>query len=86
MKIIEITGRNVDDAIKTSLEELNVTRDKVDVEVLDEGKKGVFNFIGSKPARIKVTFKKDYVGESEVFLREVLDSINVNAEFDVIDS
>ncbi|WP_298844275.1 RNA-binding cell elongation regulator Jag/EloR [Clostridium sp.] len=80
MKIIEMMGKNVDDAISKALEELKVTRDKVKVETLDEGSKGFLNIIGVKPAKIRVTVKRDSLKEAETFLMEVLQSMNMKAD------
>ncbi|MCB2308974.1 protein jag [Clostridium estertheticum] len=80
MKIIEMMGKNVEDAISKSLDELKVTRDKVEVETLDEGSKGFLNIIGVKPAKIRVTVKRDSLKEAETFLMEVLESMNMKAE------
>ncbi|MBX4262045.1 protein jag [Clostridium estertheticum] len=80
MKIIEMMGKNVDDAISKSLDELKVTRDKVEVETLDEGSKGFLNIIGVKPAKIRVTVKRDSLKEAETFLMEVLQSMSMKAE------
>lgn len=83
MKIIEISGKTVSEALKKALKELNVTEDKVEVEVLEEGTKGLFNFIGVKPAKIKVRLKKDYVHDAKSFLTEVLNAMGVTAEIDI---
>jgi len=80
MKVIEMTGKTLDDAIESALKELNVSKDKVDIEVIDEGSRGLFNLIGVKPARIRVTVKKDFALESKFFLRQVLDSMKIKAE------
>jgi spoIIIJ-associated protein len=80
MKIIEMTGRTVEEAVKNALSELNVTEDKVEVEVLEEGSKGLFKLIGAKPARIRVKVKRDYIYEAKTFLRDVLNAMNVKAE------
>jgi spoIIIJ-associated protein len=80
MKIIEMTGRTVEEAIKNALQELKVTEDKIEVEVIEEGSKGLFKFIGAKPARIRVKVKRDYIYEAKTFLRDVLDSMGVKAE------
>ncbi|MBU3187526.1 RNA-binding cell elongation regulator Jag/EloR [Clostridium estertheticum] len=85
MKIIEMMGKNVEDAISKSLDELNVTRDKVEVETLDEGSKGFLNIIGVKPAKIRVTVKRDSLKEAETFLMEVLQSMNMKAEVNLKD-
>lgn len=83
MKTIEMTGKTVDEALKNALNELNLTEDKVEYEVLDEGSKGLFNLIGSKPARIKVTVKKDPALEGKIFLTNVLNSMGVTADIEV---
>lgn len=80
MKMIEMTGRTVEDAVKCAIEELKVTNDKVDVEVIDEGNKGIFNFIGARPARVRVKVKRDYVYEAKEFLRDILNCMNIKAE------
>ncbi|MBW9173246.1 RNA-binding cell elongation regulator Jag/EloR [Clostridium estertheticum] len=80
MKIIEMMGKNVEDAISKSLDELKVTRDKVEIETLDEGSKGFLNIIGVKPAKIRVTVKRDSLKEAETFLMEVLQSMSMKAE------
>lgn len=56
LKSIEATGINRDDAIENALKELNLDRDSVSVEVLDNGKKGFLGF-GSTKARVKVTYE-----------------------------
>ncbi|AYD41378.1 protein jag [Clostridium fermenticellae] len=79
MKVIEMTGRTVDDALKNALNELKTTEDKVEVEVLDHGKKGFFN-IGTRPAKIKVKVKRDYIYEAKTFLRDMLNCMGIKAE------
>ncbi|WP_032123305.1 RNA-binding cell elongation regulator Jag/EloR [Clostridium amazonitimonense] len=83
MEIIEITGKTVDEAIKNALRELNVTEDRIEVEVIEEGSKGLFKLIGAKPAKIRVKVKRDYVYEAKTFLREILDAMGVKAEIKI---
>ncbi|MCB2294580.1 protein jag [Clostridium algoriphilum] len=85
MKIIEMMGKTVDDAISKSLMELKVTIDKVKVETIDEGSKGFLNIIGVKPAKIRVTVKRDSLNEAKIFLKEVLNSMNMKAEVNLKD-
>ncbi len=85
MKIIETMGKNVEDAISNALVELNVTRDKINVETLDEGSKGFLNIIGVKPAKIRVTVKRDSLYEAKKFLTEVLQSMSMKAEVEIKD-
>ena len=58
VKMIEKTGKSVDEALQAALDELGVGKDDVDVEVLDTPSKGIFGIFGNKPARIKVTVKE----------------------------
>ena len=50
MNMIETQGRTVDEAINNALKELQVGRDQVSIEILDEGSRGFLGF-GAKPAK-----------------------------------
>lgn len=80
MKSIEMTGKNIEDALNKALSELKVDKSKVDMIVIDEGSKGLFNIIGSKPAKVKVMVKRDYIDEARKFLIKVLDSMHIQGE------
>ncbi|WP_210471445.1 RNA-binding cell elongation regulator Jag/EloR [Sporosarcina sp. 6E9] len=54
MTMMTQRGATVEEAIKAALQTLDVSRDKVKVEVLDQGRKGFFG-IGSKEAEVKIT-------------------------------
>lgn len=55
---IEIRARTKDEAIRQALEQLGASRDEVEVEVLEEGRSGVFG-VGSQDARVRVTLLDD---------------------------
>ena len=55
---LEYIAANAEDAIKKGLNELNVTRSEVDIEILDNGSKGIFG-IGARQARVRLTIKAD---------------------------
>lgn len=55
MKVIEMTGKNVDEAVQAALRELDVVREQVDVEILETSGKKYFGFFGDKPAKVRVT-------------------------------
>jgi len=86
IKTIEVTGKNIDEAVKNALTQLNVTRDKVDIETLDEGSKGLFGLLGSKLAKVKVTVRNDYEYTSKTFLKDVLNAMGIKTEIHVQDS
>ena len=55
MVSIEVEGKTPEEAIGKALEMLDAPRERVKVEVLDEGSKGLFGMIGSKQAKIRAT-------------------------------
>ena len=57
MNMIEMQGRTVDEAINNALKELQVGRDQVSIEILDEGSRGFLGF-GAKPAKVRAAVKE----------------------------
>ncbi len=55
-RTIETTGPDVEAAIAAGLEELQVDRNSVDIEILDEGSRGVFG-LGTREACVRLTIK-----------------------------
>ena len=53
---VEVTGVDVDAAIAAGLVRLGVGRDAVEIEVLDEGSRGLFG-LGGREARVRLTAK-----------------------------
>ncbi len=58
MESIEAQGRTSQEAIKTALKKLGVSRNQVKVEILSEEDKGLFGMKGARQARVKVSLKK----------------------------
>ena len=75
MKVIEVEGRTSDDATRKALAELGI-RDasKVNVEVIDQGKSGIFGFGVSRPAKVRIYYNEsgEDVGDK---VREILESL-----------
>ncbi len=59
-KVIEVEGRTIDEAINNGLNQLALSIDEVELEVLDYGKDG-FMGIGRKPAKIRLTEREEAV-------------------------
>ena len=55
---IEIIAPTVEEAIEKGLNDLGLPRDSVDIEILDEGGKGLFG-LGNRQARIRLTVKAE---------------------------
>jgi len=62
MKILEIEGKTIDDAIEKACKEFNVPREKLNLEIISEGASGFLGLIGSRKARIKASIMSIDVG------------------------
>lgn len=51
---LDVSAKTIDEAIELGLAQLGLTREQVDVEIIKEGKRGVFG-IGSEDAQIRLT-------------------------------
>jgi len=78
MKSIEIAAKTVESAVETALKELQVKREDVEVEVLEEPSKGLFGLIGSKMAKVRVTVKKTAEDLALEFLTKVFKDMGLN--------
>ena len=47
MKQITATGQTVEEAVESALAQLKTTKDRTDISIIDEGKKGFFGIFGS---------------------------------------
>jgi spoIIIJ-associated protein len=83
MKSIEMTGKSVEDAIKSALDSLNLTEDKVNIDVLEEESKGFLKFFKNKEAKIRVTIKKNPVDDANIFLKDILVAMNILADIEI---
>ncbi len=54
MKPVEAIGKTVEEAVQSALSDLGLTRDETEVEILDEGSKGLFGLVGRRHARVIV--------------------------------
>lgn len=54
---LNVSAKSVDEAIELGLTELGVSRDQVDIEVISEGKRGLFG-LGSEDAMVRLSLKK----------------------------
>jgi len=71
VKQVTATGQTVKEAVESALAQLNTTKDRADVAIIDEGKKGIFGIFGSRPAVVKVTVIIDPIDEARKFLLQV---------------
>ncbi|WP_087973933.1 RNA-binding cell elongation regulator Jag/EloR [Oceanobacillus rekensis] len=80
MKEITASGQTVEEAVQSALEQLNTKKDQVEIDVIDEGKKGFFGIFGSKRAIVKVVLAKNPIKEAEKFIKDVTSNMNLTVE------
>ncbi|MBD7939580.1 protein jag [Cytobacillus sp. Sa5YUA1] len=84
MKEITATGQTVNEAVHSALAQLQTTEDRVEIEILEEGRKGILGIFGSRPAVIKATMKMDPIAEAEKFLLEVSEKMGAPVEIETV--
>lgn len=76
MEFIEISAKTVADAVTAACQQLSVTSDKIEYEVVEEGKAGIFG-LGAKPAVIKARAKATLEDNVKAFLNDVFAAMNI---------
>ncbi len=91
MKELEVSGKTVDEAIQTALEQLGVTEDQVEVTVLRKGRPGVLG-MGSEEAKIKVRLlpaaneKANVVKVAQETLEGLIKAMGITGKVSVVQS
>lgn len=81
---LEKKAKTVEEAIESALEELQETRENVEIEILEEGSKGLLGIIGAKQACVRVTIKEgSNIDNAKKFLIDILDTMEVDAKLSV---
>lgn len=78
MKEITASGQTVEEAVQSALEQLNTTKDQVEITIIDEGKKGILGLFGAKPAIVKVEMLPDPIEEAENYIKQVTANMNLD--------
>ncbi|MEW5945516.1 MAG: RNA-binding cell elongation regulator Jag/EloR [bacterium] len=79
-------GKTREEALEAALRRLNVSRDQVEVEVVEEGGARLFGLMGARGVKLKVKVKeRDEVEALREFLEKVIDLIGVKGKVAVED-
>ena len=58
METFEFEGKTTEEAIENACHQLNLTKDEMDIEIMEPGSAGIFGLVGGRKARVKVTAAK----------------------------
>jgi spoIIIJ-associated protein len=77
MKVLEVEGKTTDDAIKKGLAELGISdSSEVEVEVVDQGKSGIFGFGVSRSAKVRIYYNENTVDVGGLTSEVILNILN----------
>lgn len=85
MKKLLASGKSVEEAIQNGLAQLGVSKDRVNVTVLEQPSKGLFGLIGARDAKVELTLQPDGIEEAISFLREVSAAMELTVNVERLD-
>jgi spoIIIJ-associated protein len=59
MQSFEFEGKTAEDAIENACRELSLSRDDMEIEVIEPGSAGIFGLVGGRKAKVKVVIKEE---------------------------
>lgn len=83
MKTVEKMGRTVEEAVELALKELRARREDVEVEIIEEGSRGLFGLL-SRMAKVRVTLKKKPEEKAIEFLRGLFNILKIAPELNLV--
>ena len=70
-------------SIRLACEELDIDRSKAEIEIINEGNKGILGFIGNKNAVVKVSRKATIDDVIIAFLKPIFDKMEIEANVEI---
>lgn len=80
MKQVTGKGVTVEQAIEQALVQLQTTKEKVEVNIIDEGKKSFLGLFGGRPAVVEVTKQEDPIENAKEYLQNVIAEMGIKSE------
>lgn len=76
MIIVEKSGKTIDEAVNEALMELGTTKENVEIEVINEGKRGILG-LGSEDAKVRVKMELSPLQKAEKYVKSIMDSFGI---------
>jgi len=80
---VEKEGKTVESAIEEALLELNIDKEDAEIQILDEGSKGLFGLIGGRNALVRVRKKTDYNKIVREFLEPIFNALEIDDNLEI---
>jgi len=85
MDLIKQEAKTVEEAIRLALEKLDINNDEADIDVIDEGSRGLLGLIGTRNAIVEVKPRVNPVKIGMEFLEEMFENMPVEASIELIE-
>jgi len=82
MRTIVVSGKTIEDAIKSGLVQWNVPENRVKAKVLEQPSKGLFGLIGAREAKVELELIPDALEEAVAFMEEVFRTMDIQVKID----
>ncbi|MBM6616933.1 RNA-binding cell elongation regulator Jag/EloR [Bacillus suaedaesalsae] len=82
MKEVTAIGSTFEEAVSSALAQMNASREEVEIDVVEEGKKGLFGLFGARNYVIKVTLKKNAKKDTEQFLYDITKKMGLDVKIE----
>lgn len=79
MQAVEKTGKTLEEAVELALNDLGISREEAEIEVIEQPSKGLLGILGTKPARVKVAVKNSPARRIREFINSILNSMSLSA-------
>ncbi|HWO97477.1 MAG TPA: RNA-binding cell elongation regulator Jag/EloR [Bacillus sp. (in: firmicutes)] len=83
MNKVTAEGQNVEEAVKSGLNALGISREQAIVRIVDEGKRGFLGLWKSRPAVVEIEKVIDPVEEAAHFLKAVASEMGVHVHMEI---
>jgi len=83
VQVVEKTAKTVDDAVDQAISELGISREEIDIEIIDQPTKGFLGLLGAKPARVKVMVKDTPARRVRTIMSDILGAMDLNAKMNI---
>ena len=84
METIEVCGKTIEEAVQAGLDQLGISKDEAEIEVLEEPTTKGLIFKKVTQAKVKITKKQTDAQRAVAFLEGLFDLINVHATTEIV--
>ncbi len=76
MIVVEKSGKTIDEAVNAALTELNASREDVEIEVINEGKRGILG-LGAENAVVRIKMEESPLHKAGKYVKSIMDNFGI---------